>query len=544
MRIALAQLNFQIGAFDSNTQQIISAINTAKEQKADLVVFPELAISGYPPQDFLEFDSFIYKCLKSLTKISEHCDTIAAIVGTPYVNPNTGGKKLYNSACFIYDKEIKQVVHKTLLPEYDIFDECRYFEPNFNFECIDFKGYKIALSICEDLWNIYTPYYSRNPMDELIKQSPDLMINIAASPFSYAHDDERELVLKRNVDRYKIPLVYVNHIGAQTEILYDGASKAISTNGKIIKQLALFQEEISTIELSDLQKEVQKETVKHPEKYHLIHDGLIMGIKDYFSKLNFKKAIIGLSGGIDSALTLVLLQRALGAENVKAMLLPSMFSSDHSIKDAVDLALKLEVSYDIISIKSLYESFEKSLNPYFEGTSFDVAEENLQSRIRAVLLMAMSNKFGYILVNTSNKSELAVGYGTLYGDMCGGLSVLGDLYKTEVIKLSKFINREEEIIPLNILTKPPSAELKPDQKDSDSLPDYSILDKILINYIEKRKGFEELTTMGFDPVVVRKILNLVNNNEHKRYQAPPVLRVSDKAFGIGRRIPIVASYSI
>ena len=237
-----------------------------------------------------------------------------------------------------------------------------------------------------------------------------------------------------------------------------------------------------------------------------------MGIKDYFSKLNFKKAIIGLSGGIDSALTLVLLQRALGAENVKAMLLPSMFSSDHSIKDAVDLALKLEVSYDIISIKSLYESFEKSLNPYFEGTSFDVAEENLQSRIRAVLLMAMSNKFGYILVNTSNKSELAVGYGTLYGDMCGGLSVLGDLYKTEVIKLSQFINREEEIIPLNILTKPPSAELKPDQKDSDSLPDYSILDKILINYIEKRKGFEELTTMGFDPVVVRKILNLVNNN--------------------------------
>ncbi|MBC8344090.1 MAG: NAD+ synthase, partial [Bacteroidetes bacterium] len=506
--------------------------------------FPELAISGYPPQDFLEFDSFISQCLKSLTKISEHCDSIAAIVGTPYFNPNTGGKKLYNSACFIYEKEIKQVIHKTLLPEYDIFDECRYFEPNFSFQLIDYKGFKIALTICEDIWNIYTPYYARSPMDVLIKQSPDVMINIAASPFSYAHDDQRELVLKRNVDRYKIPLIYVNHIGAQTEILYDGSSKVISKNGKIFNQLSSFKEDVFTLDFADLLIDHQKENIRQPEKNQLIHDALIMGIKDYFDKLNFTKAIMGLSGGIDSALTLVLLQRALGAENVKAFLLPSMYSSEHSVKDAVDLAEKISVPYDTIDIKSIYESFDSSLHPYFEGEDTGITEENLQSRIRAVLLMAMSNKFGYILINTSNKSELAVGYGTLYGDMCGGLSVLGDLYKTEVYELAKFINNKKEIIPWNTINKAPSAELKPNQKDSDSLPDYEILDKILINYIEKRKGFEELTTLGFDPVVVRKILNLVNHNEYKRYQSPPVLRVSDKAFGIGRRMPIVAKYSI
>jgi NAD+ synthase (glutamine-hydrolysing) len=544
MRIALAQLNFQIGAFDSNTAKIISAINDAKKQEADLIVFPELAISGYPPQDFLEFDSFISRCLKSLTRISEHCDSIAAIVGTPYFNPNTGGKKLYNSACFIENKSIKKVIHKTLLPEYDIFDECRYFEPNFNFSCIDYKGKKIALTICEDLWNIYTPYYARTPMDELIKESPEIMINIAASPFSYSHDDQRDLVLKRNVERYQIPLVYVNHVGGQTEILYDGASKVITKEAKIHTQLSLFKEEIGIIDLPDLQKSSSRENLKPSEKNKLIHDGLIMGIHDYFKKLNFKKAIIGLSGGIDSALTLVLLQRALGAENVTSLLMPSMYSTSHSIEDATELALKLNTPYEIIGIKDLYTSFTQTLSPYFEETEADITEENLQSRIRAVLLMAMSNKFGHILINTSNKSEMAVGYGTLYGDMCGGLSVLGDLYKTEVFELARYINRDEEIIPWNIINKPPSAELKPDQKDTDSLPEYAVLDKILYSYIEERKGFEELTTLGFDPVIVRKIMSMVNNNEHKRYQAPPVLRVSDKAFGIGRRMPIVAKYSI
>jgi len=541
MKIALAQLNYHIGNFASNEEKIIKSIQKAKAQGAEVVVFAELAVSGYPPRDFLEFDDFIDKCWASTEHIAKECIDIAAIVGLPTRNTAEKGKPLFNSAAFLSDGKIQHIRHKSLLPNYDIFDEYRYFEPNKEFSCIQYKGEKIALSICEDLWNIGDdPLYTINPMDELIGEKPDLMINIAASPF---HHDQREIrmdILKKNVEKYQIPLFYVNHVGAQTELLFDGGSLVMNEKAEITGELSYFEDDF---QIFDSQELVAKaDPTESPDKIELIHDALVMGIRNYFEKLGFKKAILGLSGGIDSAVTLVLAVKALGAENVKSILLPSQYSSDHSIKDAEDLAKNLGSPYDIIPIKNIFEAFEKELEPYFKGLPFNIAEENIQARSRGVLLMALSNKFGYILLNTSNKSEAAVGYSTLYGDMNGGLSVLGDVYKVDVFALAKYVNKEAEVIPWNTINKPPSAELRPDQKDSDSLPDYDILDEILFQYIEKRKGPKELINMGFEETLVRRILKLVNLNEYKRYQTPPILRVSSKAFGMGRRMPIVARY--
>ncbi len=542
MKIAISQLNYHIGNFDFNEDKIIKDINKAKSNNTDLIIFSELSISGYPPRDFLEFDDFIRKCESSINKIAKHCIGIAAIVGAPSNNTSNKGKRLFNSAWFLNNGKVVHKVNKTLLPTYDIFDEYRYFEQNKDFNIIEYQDKKIALTICEDLWNVDDiPMYSINPMDELISQNPDFIINIAASPFNYEQSKIRIDVLKKNAIKYNLPIYYVNHVGAQTELLFDGGSLIINAKGEIVEELDYFKEdylEFDTSEISVRTPEVQKSF----SKIELIHDALVMGIKNYFGKLGFKKAILGLSGGIDSAVTLVLAQRALGKENVEAVLLPSQYSSDHSIKDAEDLAKNIGIKDYIIPIKSIYESFEKSLSPFFKGLEFNIAEENLQARIRGVLLMAFSNKFGNILLNTSNKSEAAVGYGTLYGDMNGGLSVLGDVYKTDVFKLARFINKDEEVIPWNTITKPPSAELRPDQKDSDSLPDYDILDAILYEYIENRIGPDEIISKGYDKAIVKRVLKMVNTNEHKRYQTPPILRVSSKAFGMGRRIPIVAKY--
>lgn len=541
MKIALAQLNYHIGNFASNEEKILENIKKAQNQGADLVVFSELAISGYPPRDFLEFNDFIDKCWASTKKIAESCKGIAVIMGLPTPNTAEKGKPLFNSAAFIEDGKIQAIKHKSLLPNYDIFDEYRYFEPNNVFSCINFKGEKIALTICEDLWNIGDdPLYNINPMDELMKEKPNVMINIAASPF---HVDQRALrkdILKKNVEKYQIPLLYVNHVGAQTELLFDGGSLVMNEKAMIVGELRYFEEDFQLFDTKSLARKAVE--TKQINKIELIHDALVMGIRNYFEKLGFKKAILGLSGGIDSAVTLVLAVRALGAENVTSILLPSQYSSDHSIKDAEDLAKNLGSPYDIIPIKNIYNAFEKELEEQFKGLPFGIAEENIQARSRGVLLMALSNKFGSILLNTSNKSEAAVGYGTLYGDMNGGLSVLGDVYKIDVFELARFMNKDEEVIPWNTITKPPSAELRPDQKDSDSLPDYEILDEILFQYIEKRKGPQELIAMGFEEALVKRILRLVNLNEYKRYQTSPVLRVSSKAFGMGRRIPIVAKY--
>jgi len=597
MKIALAQQNYHIGNFEYNVSKIIEAIAQAKKQQADLVVFSELAVCGYPPRDFLEFEDFISKCYSAIDTIRQHADTIGVIVGGPARNPVPQGKDLFNAAWLLFEKEIKGVVHKTCLPNYDVFDEYRYFEPAFDWNVVSFKGKKIALTICEDIWSLGdNPLYRICPMDKLIVQRPDLMINISASPFDYDHDIERRDVVRANVLKYKLPMFYCNTIGSQTEIVFDGGSVVYDAKGNLTTQLKLFEEDFAVIEMNDdtsrmtvlnngtnesfqaevaddnsiqlstlnlqrltpsapqvaFDKEMRVSRVTDPEKIidYLtsenniaeIHDALILGIRDYFYKMGFSKAILGSSGGIDSAVTLALACDALGKENVRAVLMPSQYSTSHSVDDAEQLSINLGNPYDIVPIKAVYTSFIDTLHPIFKDSPFGIAEENIQSRSRGNLLMAIANKFGYILLNTSNKSELSTGYGTLYGDMAGGLSVLGDVYKMQVYALAKYINRVREIIPQNIIGKAPSAELRPNQKDSDSLPEYDVLDKILYQYIERRQGPKEIIAMGIDESLVKRVLKLVNTNEYKRNQFCPIIRVSCKAFGVGRRVPIVGKY--
>jgi NAD+ synthase (glutamine-hydrolysing) len=544
MKIALAQLNYIIGDFEHNTLKIIETIQNAREKGADLVVFAELSVCAYSPRDFLEFSEFIELSEQSAKKIAAVCTDIACILGLPTRNPKIEGKDLFNSAWFIENSKIKAIVNKALLPNYDVFDEYRYFEPSVNFGCIDFMGHKIALTICEDLWNINdNPMYTICPMDQLIKEKPDLMINIAASPFAYNHDEERVRILGDNCRKYKLPLFYVNQVGAQTEIIFDGGSLVFDDSGSLLDEMAYFSEEVKIYEFEDKQvKGFRPKEHDAQNDIQQVYAALILGIKDYFQKSGFNKAILGLSGGIDSALVCALASEALGPENVMAVLMPSEYSSDHSIQDALDLVKNLGCKHEIIPIREAAGAFNSMMKPIFKDLPFNVAEENIQARSRAIIVMAMSNKFGYILLNTSNKSECAVGYGTLYGDMAGAIAVLGDVYKTQVYKLSNYINRDKEIIPANSITKPPSAELRPGQKDSDSLPDYAILDAILFQYIELKKSSAAIIDQGFDEALVKKVLCMVNTAEFKRNQAPPILRVSPKAFGMGRRLPIVGKY--
>ena len=543
MKIALAQLNYHIGNFDSNVNKILHSIRQAKDQGADLVVFAELAISGYPPRDFLEFTDFVDQCQVALEEIAPVCNGIGVIVGLPTYNHAPKGKPLFNSAAFLAEGRLQQLVHKTLLPNYDIFDEYRYFEPNRNFEILNYQGKRIALTICEDLWNVHdNPLYIANPMEELKILRPDMIINIAASPFNYAQAGERKEVLQKNAIKYQIPLVYVNHVGAQTELLFDGGSLVLDDKGSPVHELRYFEEDFRVVDMDHLNANSPTLQPVQVSEIALIHDALVMGIRNYFGKLGFRQAIVGLSGGIDSAVTSVLAAEALGAENVYNVLLPSRYSTGHSVADAKKLAINLGMPYDTIPIENGFNAMEETLAPFFKNLPSDVTEENLQARVRGVILMALSNKFGYILLNTSNKSEAAVGYGTLYGDMNGGLSVIGDVYKTKVFQLARYINRNMEIIPANIISKPPSAELRHDQKDSDSLPEYDVLDEILYQYIEERMGPKQIVDMGFNQELVSRILKLVNTNEYKRYQTPPILRVTGKAFGMGRRMPIVARY--
>jgi NAD+ synthase (glutamine-hydrolysing) len=438
---------------------------------------------------------------------------------------------------------VEFVQHKALLPTYDVFDEYRYFQPAAEFKILEYMGKRIALTVCEDIWNVgnENPLYTICPMDEMMPFQPELMINVSASPFSHNHAPERIHVIRANVERYNVPIFYVNHVGGQTELLFDGGSVVMSPNGNVHDEMPFFEECIRVYELDEVMAG-QKQVEQPREKIDLMHDALLMGIRDYFGKLGLKKAILGLSGGIDSAVTVVLAARALGADNVRVLLMPSQYSSDHSVNDARQLAQNLGVQYDLLPVEPMYQAYMETLKPHFWGFPFNITEENLQARIRGMLLMAFSNKFGHILLNTSNKSEMAVGYGTLYGDMCGGLSVLGDVYKTEVYELARYINKDAEVIPENSISKPPSAELRPDQKDSDSLPDYDILDAVLYNYIERHQGPKELIEMGFDDALVNRVLRMVNINEFKRHQTAPVLRVSAKAFGMGRRMPIVGKY--
>jgi NAD+ synthase (glutamine-hydrolysing) len=550
MKITVSQLNYHIGNFAKNKELICNSIKEAKDEGSDLIIFSELCVPGYPPLDLLDRLDFIEKCSSTVNEIAEECYGITAIVGSPTLNKKPEGKKLYNSALVLSEGKIIFSANKALLPTYDIFDEYRYFEPETYFSVFPFKGLNLAITICEDLWD-EQPFdnefeksrlYKVSPMEELIKQKPDLIINISASPFSYSKIRAKQDIFCSKAKKYNIPVITINQTGANTELIFDGASIAINKDGKIINRLPFFEEAMATYTYDELNSSLTIHKEPELSEIQLIYKALTTGIRDYFSKSGLKNAIIGLSGGIDSAVCLCLATEALGHENVRAVLLPSQYSSEHSIKDAVDLARNLNVNYDIINIGTSYNAITDSLSLLFANKDSDVTEENIQARIRAIIIMAISNKFGCIMLNTSNKSEAAVGYGTLYGDMSGGLSVIGDVYKTDVYKLAGYINRKEIVIPDNSIKKAPSAELRPNQFDSDSLPDYAVLDAILYQYIELQKPVERIINEGYDKATVLKVIRMINFNEYKRYQAPPVLRISSKAFGAGRRMPLVARY--
>ncbi len=568
MKIYVAQQNYHIGNFTLNRDKMIQAVEDGRKAGADLIVFSELSVCGYPSRDFLEFEDFLQQTEKTIQGIAQHSHGIGIIVGAPTPNPQPEGKNLLNSALLLYNGNIQGIVSKSLLPNYDVFDEYRYFEPAYSWNCIEFMGKKLAITICEDIWNLGdNPLYRVCPMDELMKQKPDLMINLSASPFDYDHDEDRKEVIRLNVKKYKLPMIYCNAVGAQTEIVFDGGSLVCADNAVIAAEMKYFEEDYLLV---DTEKLVGQQGTNDATGQHLmtadmrvaktddpdtiiayltkenniaqVKAALVLGIRDYFSKMGFTKAILGSSGGIDSAVVLTLAVEALGKDNVTAVLMPSGFSSSHSVEDAVALSQQLGNPYHVVPIQPVYEAVLGSLDPLFSGTAFGLAEENIQSRSRGNILMAIANKFGHVLLNTSNKSELATGYGTLYGDMAGGLSVIGDLYKTQVYALAQYLNSQEEIIPVHILTKAPSAELRPNQKDSDSLPDYDVLDRILYLYIERRKGLADIIAAGFDGALVKRALKLVNASEYKRNQFCPIIRVSTKAFGVGRRFPIVAKY--
>lgn len=567
MKIFLAQQNYHIGNFEENANKIISGIRKAREAGADLVMFSELCVCGYPPRDFLEFNDFIRQCYETIDRIKEFTEDIGVLVGCPARNPQREGKDLFNAVFLLHERQVKAEIHKTLLPTYDVFDEYRYFEPAFEWHCIEFKGKKLAVTICEDIWNLGdNPLYRVTPMEILIREKPDVMLNLSASPYNYAADVVRRSIIEAHTAKYNLPMMYCNTVGSQTEIVFDGGSLVYDINGQLVKEMKYFEEDYALFDLDELSRstssgsdravahkyyysaaEVGKDTdtlqyLMDEKSISEIHDALILGIKDYFGKMGFSKATLGASGGIDSSVVQALAVEALGKENVHVLLMPSPYSTSHSVSDAEELCRKLGNRYDIVPIAGVYESFLSTLKPLFGDLPFSVAEENIQARTRGNLLMALANKFGYILLNTSNKSELATGYGTLYGDMAGGLSVLGDLYKTQVYALARYLNKKQEIIPENIISKAPSAELRPNQKDSDSLPDYSILDRVLYQYIELRQGPREIISQGYDQALVARILKLVNTNEYKRNQFCPIIRVSSKAFGVGRRLPIVAKY--
>jgi len=544
MKIALAQINQTVGDFKKNTEKICLSINRAKCKGADLVAFPELAVTGYPPKDFLDIPAFVDENLKALEEIAHSTSGIAAIVGFVDKNKRPSGKLVHNAAAFIQDQKIVSVHHKSLLPTYDVFDECRYFEPAHTISPVRFKNYTLGISICEDIWNdeeFWTrPLYEIDPIENLISNGANVIINISSSPFTVGkHEEIRLRMLTHDAVKYKVPFIYVNQVGGNDDLVFDGNSTVINAQGKLIAQAAIFEEDLMVVDIENPSVHVQ------PKRYspiETIHMALIAGLRDYVTKCGFKKVVIGLSGGIDSAVTAALAVESLGSDNVIGVLMPSQFSSQGSIDDAAKLALNLGIAYKIIPIKDVFEIYQNTLKTEFKGLLFDITEENLQARIRGNILMALSNKYGYLVLTTGNKSELAVGYCTLYGDMSGGFALISDVPKTMVYELANFINRKKEVIPKNSIDKPPSAELRPNQLDQDSLPPYDIMDGILKAYVEDARGVGEIVRMGFDEKTVREIIRKVNRNEYKRRQAAPGIKVTSKAFGSGRRMPIAHNF--
>lgn len=555
MKIRAEQLNVTVGDLKGNKELILEALERAQHDDVDLLVLPELVTCGYPPMDLLERKAFLNRLWHVNQDIIDASANTAILFGTVTENKQGTGRPIFNAALLAHEGKLVGEAHKSLLPTYDVFDEFRYFEPAQKVEPIAFKGLSLGITICEDLWYNYSEKqyhtYSVHPAKELSEQGMDLLLNVSASPFDKNKTENRFELMRRHAVERNVPVVYVNQVGANTELIFDGDSMFVNPDGESIMRLPLFKEGWEDAIFDSKENALHRvEGDEHPAKMSRMNqmfEALVMGIRDYLQKTGFtSKVLLGLSGGIDSALTAVIAKEAAGAENVLAVTMPSEFSSQGSVTDSELLAENLGIQLHEIAIRNIYDTYLDTLNPLFKDTEFNVAEENLQSRSRGVLLMAISNKFGHMLLNTGNKSEMAVGYCTLYGDMAGGLSVISDLYKTEVFEMCRWINDEyygEEVIPESIITKPPSAELRPDQKDSDSLPEYAILDEILALYIEDQIGADEIIARGFERSTVEKVIRLVDFTEYKRRQSPPGLRISSKAFGIGRRLPIVQDWT-
>ncbi len=552
MKIALAQINPTIGAFDLNIRKMRQYIDRAKEAGIHLVVFPEMSITGYPPRDLLDRPGFVADNLKALDEIKSYVTDMAAIVGFVDVNTVKKGKHLYNAAAFIKDGHIRSKQYKSLLPSYDVFDERRYFEPAQTIELLDYRRLKFGISICEDIWTpedvLPRPIYHADPVDDMIKLGAQFIVNISASPFNEGKINVRRNLVANQAKKYNMPFLYVNQVGGNDDLVFDGNSIVCEANGSIVALGADFEEDMVTVEIKNdkcfpLGKSVT--TVNRYENSNIenIYKALTLGVKDYAGKCGFKKAIIGLSGGIDSAVVAAVAANALGKGNVVGVAMSSKYSSEESVTDARDLAENLGIEFKEMPIVKIHEVYTKMFKKEFKGLPENEAEENLQARMRGNIIMALSNKFGYLVLATGNKSELSVGYCTLYGDMCGGLAVISDVPKMMVYDLAKHINAEKEIIPLNTIEKPPSAELRPDQKDQDSLPPYLVLDGILKAHIEEAKTLDEIVEMGYEREMARCIIKMVDKNEYKRKQAAPGLRVTSKAFGAGRRMPTAQLYS-
>ena len=528
MKITLAQINFIVGDIEGNKEKIIAAAQQAKG--SSLVVFSELSLCGFSPLNMLTYSDFIDRCERAIDEISERCQETPLLIGAPVRNTSGKGKPLFNAAVFLHQGK-RQIFKKKNV-------NSTYFEPSDEDNILQLGCMKVAVTIGEDLYNIGDDEHLMvNRVDDF-KEKPEIIVNLAADRFDYQRAAKRKEILRMTALKHEIPLVYVNQVGANANLIYDGGSMVFGYNGYIVKSLPFFQEDVATFDCELFISMKKEDDQVIPEKMELIHDALVLGIRDFFHKQGFKKAILGLSGGLDSALVIALAAKAIGAENVLGILMPSQFSSDHSVSDAIASAENLGCPYHIVPIKPAFGTFDEMLKPIFNDMPFDVTEENIQARSRGLIVMAISNKFGNILLNTSNKSEASVGYGTLYGDLCGSLSVIGDIYKTEAFELCRYINRDKEIIPWHTINKPPSAELRPNQQDTDSLPDYPVLDTILYQHIECNKSAGEIIAQGYDEAVVNKVVRMVFRNDFKRFQIAPALAVSPKPYAM-REMPIV-----
>ena len=538
MKIAMAQVNPVVGDLNYNASKVEKYAQQLKSKGADLIIFPELCLTGYPPKDLLLRNDFLEAIQKTFhQRIIQVSEGTGVLIGMPTYAKNG----IHNSAVLLQDGKIIGTFHKTLLPDYDIFDESRYFIPSSHEKCVEFKGMKLGITVCEDIWNDKDYWdrrrYASDPVSELAGQGAEMIINISASPYHYGKYSSRVDMLRNTAGKYGVPVVYVNQVGGNDDLVFDGSSCVLGGQGELFLQMSHFEEDALLFNTMSLGDKGAKTVKNDLDDISWLYNALVLGVRDYFSKVGFKKAMVGLSGGIDSALTTVLAAAALGPENVLGVSMPSRYSSPGSLSDSKDLAVNLGIEHRVISIESMFSMYLKELNPGIESV-MDLAEENIQARIRGSILMFISNREGYLVLITGNKSEMAMGYSTLYGDMCGGLGILADVPKVMVYRLAEFINRNGIVLPENVINKPPSAELKPNQVDQDSLPPYEELDSILEAYIEENKSVAEIVNMGYKPDVVEEVLRKADRSEYKRQQSAPGIRVTSRAFGPGRRMPI------